>query len=91
MELAAIHSISSSHLAFEGDKSVRAQVGRAQAGLNYQDISLSVKVSAAVQSFGAANVLESVFICANLSCRDDVEVPYYSSECFAPVCSHCGE
>lgn len=36
-----------------------------------------------------ADVFERVFVRANLSCRDDVEVPFYSSECFALVCSHC--
>ena len=36
-----------------------------------------------------ADVMKRVFVRANLSCRDDIEVPFYSSECFASICSHC--
>ena len=39
-------------VALEGDKSVRAQVGKHQTAQVYQDIPLSVKVSDAAQSFG---------------------------------------
>lgn len=35
------------------------------------------------------DVLQRVFVRENLCCPDDMEVPFYSSECFAPVCSHC--
>ena len=37
----------------------------------------------------AADVLSRVFVHANLCCRDDMEVLFYSSECFALLCSHC--
>ena len=36
-----------------------------------------------------ADLFSRVFVRANLCCRDELEVPYYSSECFGPVCSHC--
>ena len=31
-----------------------------------------------------------VFIGANLTCTDNMETPYYSSEVFKDVCVHCG-
>ena len=37
-----------------------------------------------------ADIFNRVFVRANLTCRDDIEVPYYSSDSLAPVCSHCG-
>ena len=36
----------------EGDRCVRAQVGRSQTAQDYQDIPLSIKVADAAQSFG---------------------------------------
>ena len=35
-------------------------------------------------------LLEKVFVKSNLSCATPVEVPYYSSGVFPPVCFHCG-
>ena len=35
-------------------------------------------------------LLEKVFVKSNLSCATSVEVPYYSSGVFPPVCFHCG-
>ena len=31
-----------------------------------------------------------LFVRANLTCADKVEIPYYSSEVFEDVCIHCG-
>ena len=36
------------------------------------------------------NLLCRVFVRANLTCADKVEIPYYSSEVFEDVCIHCG-
>lgn len=41
-------------------------------------------VSAPTDPPSTADVLKRVFVRANLSCRDDIEVPFYSSECFSP-------
>lgn len=35
-------------------------------------------------------LLEKVFVKSNLSCTSPVEVPYYSSGVFPPICYHCG-
>ena len=35
-------------------------------------------------------LLEKVFVKANLSCASPMEIPYYSSGVFPPVCYHCG-
>ena len=39
-------------LAFEGDKSIKAQIGRSQVAKDYPDIPLSVKLADAARSFG---------------------------------------
>ena len=33
--------------------------------------------------------LKSVFVRADLSCSEPVEIPYYSSGAFPRICSHC--
>ena len=35
-------------------------------------------------------VLAKVFVRANLTCQDHIEVPFYSSEVFLDICVHCG-
>ena len=37
----------------------------------------------------ANDLFSRVFVRANLSCRDAMEVPYYSSQSFGPLCSNC--
>ena len=36
------------------------------------------------------DLLGRVFVQANLTCSDKVEIPYYSSEVFEDMCIHCG-
>lgn len=36
------------------------------------------------------SIFDRVFVRSNLSCDDPVEIPYYLSEKFALVCTHCG-
>ena len=35
-------------------------------------------------------LLEKVYVRANVSCEMPIEVPYFSSGVFPPVCYHCG-
>ncbi len=35
-------------------------------------------------------LVQKVYVRANLSCLDPIEIPYYSAECFEPVCYNCG-
>ena len=48
-----------------------------------------VLISAPSDPSSTTDLIKRVFVRANLSCRDDIEIPYYSSECFASICSHC--
>ena len=36
-------------------------------------------------------VVDKVFVRANLQCEDKIETPYYSSNSFIDVCIHCGD
>ena len=36
------------------------------------------------------HILSRVFVRQNLNCDSRIEVPYFSSECFASVCIYCG-
>ena len=36
------------------------------------------------------HIFQRVFVRKNMSCNTRIETPYFSSECFDIVCSHCG-
>ena len=36
------------------------------------------------------HILNSVFVRQNMSCDSRIEIPYFSSECFASICIYCG-
>jgi len=35
-------------------------------------------------------LLDKTFVRQNITCRSEIEVPYFSSKCFPNVCCHCG-
>ena len=41
------------------------------------------------ESTSYAQLIRKVFVRANVSCQDHVEVPYYSSNVFSDICVHC--
>ena len=68
--------------------------------VHFQDIAyLKAKLEMAIYTCGSSlqdlcgaedPVLSRIFVRANLSCADPVEIPYYSSEAFRDACIHCG-
>ena len=37
-----------------------------------------------------AHPFSRIFVRQNLSCTTPIETPYFSLECFDPICSYCG-
>ena len=54
-------------------------------GSSLQDIDSSHGVGSTTDS----RLLSKVFVRANLTCNDPVEIPFYSSKSFPDVCVHC--
>ena len=42
-----------------------------------------------IEGAESSELLSKVFVRANLTCQNPVEVPYYSSDSFVDVCVHC--
>ena len=78
----------------------KPQVMYASRKVHFRDIEyLKTKLEMAIYTCGSSlqdlcgpedPVMSRIFVRANLSCSDPVEIPYYSSEAFVDVCIHCG-
>ena len=61
------------------------------ANVNYSCGSVLSDVQDKSMSKSQQELVERVFVRANLQCEDKIETPYYSSNSFFDVCIHCGD
>ena len=59
--------------------------------VNYSCGSVLSDIQDETLSNSQREVVDKVFVRANLQCEDKIETPYYSSNSFSDVCIHCGD